>query len=163
MSEDKVARYLTGLRGGTVSRTEGPAIRKAKAQAVRLLSLAMDLRFDELTKLISDAPIDASGVALLVYVAAQRGASERQSRAASAKNKEARNYVKSQWAKRQDLKEGKAAFARRFAEVVRKKFGATVTARTIARDWLANLPAEDAWSGRDAIAWTGSYHKNKME
>ncbi len=56
--------------------------------------------------------------------------------AASSKNEKAREWALSEWMNRPDTGQGKAAFGRQYAPLVKKKFRLPVTPETIARDWL---------------------------
>jgi len=52
------------------------------------------------------------------------------------KNKIPRVWVLSEWENRVDKLQGKAAFARQYAPLVKKQFKLSVNATTIERDWL---------------------------
>lgn len=58
---------------------------------------------------------------------------------ASLKNAKPRAWVLSEWNKRTDPEQGKAAFARQFAPLVKKQFDLIVNPETIARDWLPKV------------------------
>lgn len=62
--------------------------------------------------------------------------SEKARHSASQKNLEPRSWVISEWASRSDKNQGKAAFSRQYAPLVKKQFGVIVNPDTIARDWL---------------------------
>jgi hypothetical protein len=56
--------------------------------------------------------------------------------AAMAKNEAPRAWVRIEWQDRGDKGQSKAAFARQYAALVRRRFDLDVTSDTIARDWL---------------------------
>ena len=74
---------------------------------------------------------------LLVTSAVEKTLNSRRARAnAQAKNSEPKAWVREQWESRPDKQQGKAAFSRQHAPLVKKKFQLNVNADTISRDWL---------------------------
>lgn len=61
------------------------------------------------------------------------------SEAAKQKNKVPHEWVLSEWQNRPDKGQGKAAFARQYAPLVKKQFNLIVNPETIARDWLPKI------------------------
>ncbi len=62
--------------------------------------------------------------------------SEHARHVAMAKNSRPRDWVREQWRERPDKGQSKAAFARQYAPLVKRRFDVPVTPETIARDWL---------------------------
>jgi len=68
--------------------------------------------------------------------ALKRGVSQIASDNAKSKNAIARAWVLTEWEKRPDKGQTKAAFSRDHVHFVKQKFGQKIDAQTIARDWL---------------------------
>ena len=156
---DQIARYIAGLRGGTITKTNIPALRAAKIHAETIVEAVLSSDLAELDRLLTGTPADLATIALTVHLAIVRGGVEHQRRAAQAKNREARVYVLSQWKKRPVETESKANFSRRYVAIVRKKFGTTLKAETIARSWLCG--DDEPSYASTAVAWTGRYIASK--
>ncbi|MEI7516830.1 MAG: hypothetical protein WCK81_15695, partial [Betaproteobacteria bacterium] len=60
-------------------------------------------------------------------------------KAAQSKNADPRAWVLSEWKNRKDKSQGKAAFARQYAPLVKRKFSVVVIPDTIARAWLKEV------------------------
>lgn len=157
---ENIFQHLRALRGGTMTKPDGPAVRRAKTSMRSLLQAAIDIDVQRLDALLLNAPLESADVALLVYLAARLGSSERQRKAAQAKNEDARKYVRAQWRLEDGtLRPSKASFARRYVAIVREKFATKVTADTIARAWLArDFDPPPEGTPRGAHAWTGRFH-----
>ena len=152
-----VLRYLADLNGTKPAKLPSRAVRGSRKKAEQVLHAALSLNEAALDAAINDAALDASTVAFLVHLATAHGASQHQRKAATAKNAKAREFVRIAWVERPDLNEGKAAFARRWAPIVLKKFRLKITPDTIARDWIPMLTdGPQEWPvPSDVIAWTG--------
>lgn len=72
----------------------------------------------------------------LFYFVKKEALSARASMAARSKNIKPRAWVVTAWSSRLDKDQSKAAFARQYAPLVKKRYGLAVTPETIARDWL---------------------------
>jgi hypothetical protein len=68
--------------------------------------------------------------------------SQKASQAAKSKNSVERAWVLIEWNNRKDKNQKRAAFAREFVQLVKKKFGVIVTTETISRDWLPKAKTE---------------------
>lgn len=73
---------------------------------------------------------------MLCRMAHISGRSQVKSKAASLKNVAVREWVLSEWEKRPDKSQGKAAFSRQYSQLVKQKKGLVVNPDTIAREWL---------------------------
>jgi hypothetical protein len=62
--------------------------------------------------------------------------SENASHAASKKNQEARDWVLKEWDACSDKEQGKAAFGRQYARLLKQKYKLMILPETISRDWL---------------------------
>ena len=154
---DQIARHLRQIQARGAVALTAPAVRKAKAHAQRIANAALSLDFETLAALLNEVPQDAAAVALLVHIAALKGASNHQRNAAQAKNANARGYVLKAWAARPEGLESKAAWARRYVQIVLRKFKTRIEADTISRDWLPKgEPSAAVPIG--ATAWTGRFH-----
>ena len=156
---DQIARYISGLRGGTITKTNIPALRNAKTHAQKIVEAVLSSDLAALDRLLTETPADLATVALTVHLAIVRGSVEHQRRAAQSKNREARVYVQAQWKMRSVAAESKAEFSRRYVVIVHKKFGATLKAETIARSWLCG--DDEPVDASAAVAWTGRYIARK--
>ena len=157
MAIDPIARHLLRLQKSETITVVPLAVRNAQAHAKRITDAVQVLDFEGLQTLLDNAPLNAATVALLVHVATRNGASIHQRKAAQAKNAKARAYVLAEWALLPQTPQNKAAFARRYMGIVRRKFKTQITAETISRDWLPKGDIEDRPKG--AIAWTGRYQR----
>lgn len=92
-----------------------------------------------MTELLADASIGATVDEVfdpLTTLAAKQAISNDKRKAAKSKNIKARSFVLSKWEIRTDQGQSKAAFARQYAELLRRNYSLNVTPDTIARDWL---------------------------
>lgn len=139
-----------------------------KRGAGELLRLSVQGAIDveALAAHLAAQPATAEVVVFLVHLASMHAINARQRSAAEAKHRKAREWVVSQWFKRRELLETKAAFCRRVAPLIERRFGAKVSPEWMARCWI---PRDDGWAGyggRDysgprPIAWTGRPHIRK--
>ena len=152
-----VFRYLAGLNGAEPITVVPRAAKEARKVAERVLSAALSLDEGTLRAAISGPTLSTSVVAFLVYLATECGARQHQRKAAMAKNASAREFVQNAWRSRATLSESKASFARRHVGIVLKRYQTTITADTIARDWLPREVDElPTWPlPAAAVAWTG--------
>jgi hypothetical protein len=138
-----------------------------RSEAAGLLDLASlaTLDVERLAACIALRPPSAEVLVYLVTLAAERGLSQRQRKAAESKNAKARAWVLAQWEARPDLYEGKASFSGRITPLVVDRFGASPAPEWIAKKWLPNSSAkadERALNGKETderpVAWTGRPH-----
>ncbi|MFO1245498.1 MAG: hypothetical protein U1E71_10005 [Ramlibacter sp.] len=85
-------------------------------------------------------PLDRWFLINLIELAGKKalalGYSAHKAAIASAKNAHPRAWVVEQWRDRKDKNQSKASFARQHASLVKNKFKVSVSADTIARDWI---------------------------
>ena len=150
----QVAAHLAAQSGTLKLRRPAPNVRAAELHAQRLLRAAAEDDVEALARLVRDRPPDAACLLFLVRLAERAGRSQHQKHAAQSKNAAARAFAVKAYECRADLRESKAAFARRCVMSVKRRFGLTVKPVTIARDWLQEAAMQDP-SSEGARAWTG--------
>lgn len=136
LTSDRISELL---RAGMAHQT------KCKADAVEFLKFyfnekhTIEIEFLE-NWLAKNQPLDRWFFVHLIEVAGQkfldRSYSAHKSEIARSKNAIPRAWVRSEWASRTDIEQGKAAFARVYAPLIKKQFGLIVNPETISRDWL---------------------------